>query len=193
MRIVKKKKEKGFTLIEVIVVLILLGIMGAVLATGVVTAVNGFMFTRDSAIKSQKAQLALARIAKELLAMTSIDSDPASNTGNTIAYTTSYGQFQLTKAGSQITLAKTDTAPLPAISAKILVDDVSTNYGSDVFLSFKKQDGTTDWAYGTDDFSALYQIKVIIKLNGYGGTQTLTFETTVNPRNNTLSNAPKLY
>jgi prepilin-type N-terminal cleavage/methylation domain-containing protein len=188
MKIMKIQRERGFTLIEVIVVLVMLGIMGAVLATAVVTAVEGFMFTRDSAIKSQKAQLALARIERELLDMTSIDS----NTGNTIAYTTIYGQFQLTKAGSQITLAKTDTTPLPAISAKILVDDVSTTYGSDVFLSFTKQDGTA-WTYVAGDISDLYQIKAIIKLNGYSGTTTLTFETTVNPRNNTLSNAPILY
>jgi prepilin-type N-terminal cleavage/methylation domain-containing protein len=192
MKIMKIQRERGFTLIEVIVVLVMLGIMGAVLATAVVTAVEGFMFTRDSAIKSQKAQLALARIERELLDMTSIDSNPASNTGNTIAYTTIYGQFQLTKAGSQITLAKTDTTPLPAISAKILVDDVSTTYGSDVFLSFTKQDGTA-WTYVAGDISDLYQIKAIIKLNGYSGTTTLTFETTVNPRNNTLSNAPILY
>ncbi len=183
MRIFTVNRGKGFTLIEVIVVLVLLGIMGAALGTAIVTAINGFFFTRDSAIKSQKAQLALARISRELLDMTSIDSDPASNP---LTYTTSYGQFQIEKAGSQITLKKgTDTA-------QPLIDDVSTNYGSDSFLVFTKSDNTT-WAYTAGDISALYAVKVVIKLNGYAGVQTLNFETTVNPRNNTLSNAPKLY
>jgi prepilin-type N-terminal cleavage/methylation domain-containing protein len=195
MKIMKIKREKGFTLIEVIVVLVLLGIMGAFLATTVVRAVEGFMFTRDSAIKSQKAQLALARIERELLDITSIDSAP---TSDTVAYTTSYGQFQLTKAGNQITITKTGTSP---ISAQTLIGDVLTTYDSGVFLSFTKQDGTT-WSYadyqaavaGTGNISDLsYIIKVIIKLNGYGGVTTLTFETTVNPRNNKLANAPILY
>jgi prepilin-type N-terminal cleavage/methylation domain-containing protein len=186
MIIVKINREKGFTLIEVIVVLILLGIMGAILATGISTAVNGFLFTRDSAIKSQKAQLALARISRELLSMTSINSASSTSVG----YTTSYGQFQLTKTGSQITLAQ--TVPT-TITAQTLVDDVVTDYGTDVFLSLTQQDGTA-WSYvAGGDISALYQIKVIIKLNGYAGVQTLNFETTVNPRNNTLSNAPNLY
>jgi prepilin-type N-terminal cleavage/methylation domain-containing protein len=184
MRIVKIKREKGFTLIEVIVVLILLGIMGAALGTAIVTAINGFFFTRDSAIKSQKAQLALARISRELLDMTSIDSAPTSS--NIVAYTTSYGQFQIEKTGSQITLKRgTDTA-------QPLIDDVSTDYGSDSFLVFTNSGGSA-WTYTANDISALYQIKVVIKLNGYAGVQTLNFETTVNPRNNTLSNAPKLY
>jgi prepilin-type N-terminal cleavage/methylation domain-containing protein len=186
MRVVKIKREKGFTLIEVIVVLILMGIMGAVLATVIVTAVDGFFFTRDSAIKSQKAQLALARIGRELLDITNINSNP---TSASVAYTTSYGQFQIVKTGNQITLEKTDT---PVIAAQTLIDDVSANYGSDSFLVYTNSGGSA-WTYTANDISALYQIKVVIKLNGYAGVQTLNFETTINPRNNTLSNAPKLY
>jgi hypothetical protein len=165
------------------------GIMGVVFATTIVTAVDGFLFTRDSAIKSQKAQLALARIERELLDMTSIDSAPTSPF-NSVTYTrrdgTSDVQFQITKNGNQITLKKGSEAAQP------LIDDVSTNYGSEVFLSFKQQNSTTDWVYA-NGLSTLCQIKVILKLNGYAGVQTLNFETTVNPRNNTLLNAPKLY
>jgi prepilin-type N-terminal cleavage/methylation domain-containing protein len=186
MRIVNVKREKGFTLIEVIVSLVLLGIMAAFLATAIVMAVNGFFFTRDSATKSQKAQLALARISRELLDMTTINSAPSSTS---VAYTTSNGQFQIVKTGNQITLEKTDT---PVIAAQTLIDDVSTNYGSDSFLVYTNSGGSA-WTYTANDISALYQIKVVIKLNGYAGVQTLNFETTINPRNNTLSNAPKLY
>jgi prepilin-type N-terminal cleavage/methylation domain-containing protein len=194
MKIMKIQREKGFTLIEVIVVLVMLGIMGAVLATAVVTAVDGYMFTRDSAIKSQKAQLALARIERELLDMTTINSAPSSTS---VDYTTSDGrQLQLTKidTGTDIEIRLEQTVPATITGPQTLIGDVSTyaDSGSDVFLSFKKQD-TSDWVYGTDNISALYQIKAIIKLEGYGGVTTLTFETTVNPRNNKLSNAPILY
>jgi prepilin-type N-terminal cleavage/methylation domain-containing protein len=195
MKIVAMKREKGFTLIEVIVVLILLGIMGAVLATAVVTAVNGFMFTKDSALKSQKAQLALGRIERELLDMTGITA--VSRTS--ITYTTSYGTFLLTKTGSTITLAQ--TAPT-AIAAQPLIDDVSTSAytdttDTDAFLICTKSNGdlwvNADYTAATPDISILYAVKVKLKLNGYAGVQTLNFETTVNPRNKTLPNAPILY
>ena len=185
MKTVKMKREKGFTLIEIIVVLVLLGVMGAFLATGVSTAITGYLFTRDAAIKSQKAQLALARISRELLDMTSIDSAPVSPY-NVIAYSTSYGQFQIEKTGNLITLKKGTDA------VQTLINDVSTDYGGDVFLSFTKQDGSA-WAYVASDISTLYQIKVIIKLDGFGGTPTLNYETTINPRNNTLGNMPTIF
>jgi prepilin-type N-terminal cleavage/methylation domain-containing protein len=190
MKIMKIKREKGFTLIEVIVVLILLGIMGALLAGAIVMAVDGFMFTRDSAIKSQKAQLALARIERELLDITTIHSAPSSTS---IDFTTSDGRrLQLTKVGTEIKLQQ--TLPITeAITAQTLIGDVLTTYDAGVFLSYTTDQAGTVWTYVADDISALYQIKVIIKLDGYGGTSTLTFETMVNPRNNKLSNAPILY
>jgi prepilin-type N-terminal cleavage/methylation domain-containing protein len=60
-------RQKGFTLIEVIVVLILVGILGALAGLGIVSAVQGYMFSKENAAISEKAQLAIARINRELL------------------------------------------------------------------------------------------------------------------------------
>lgn len=60
-------QQKGFTLIEMIVVLILVGILASLAGLGIVAGVQGYMFSKNNAAISEKAQLALARINRELL------------------------------------------------------------------------------------------------------------------------------
>lgn len=63
----QKNLQKGFTLIEMIVVLILVGILSAIAGMGIVTLMQGYLFSKDNAAVSAKANLALARINRELL------------------------------------------------------------------------------------------------------------------------------
>jgi prepilin-type N-terminal cleavage/methylation domain-containing protein len=65
MRIINK--QDGFTLIEVIAVLIIVGILAAFAGLGIVAAVQGYTFSKDTAAISEKAQLAISRINRELL------------------------------------------------------------------------------------------------------------------------------
>lgn len=60
------KRQRGFTLIEVIVVLVLVGIMAALAGFGLVTAVQGYLMAAENAAVTQKAQTALTRITREL-------------------------------------------------------------------------------------------------------------------------------
>ena len=67
MKISRKiRSESGFTLIEAIVSLILVGIMAAVAGMGVIYIVQGFVFTRANAATLQKGQIAMSRITLEL-------------------------------------------------------------------------------------------------------------------------------
>jgi len=63
---------RGFTLIEVIVSLILVGILAAVGGLGMVQAVQGYMIVKDNAEMTQKAQLAMARVTREIVEMTGL-------------------------------------------------------------------------------------------------------------------------
>ena len=63
----KMKGQKGFSLIEVIAVLVLVGIMAAVAGMGIVKGVQGYLFAKSNAALSEKANMAIARINRELL------------------------------------------------------------------------------------------------------------------------------
>ncbi len=58
--------DKGFTLMEVIIVLILLGIVSAIGGMGLVVLAQGYVFTNLNATVVEKGQTAITRIVKEL-------------------------------------------------------------------------------------------------------------------------------
>ena len=188
MKTAELKQQNGFTLIEVIAVLFLMGIVALALATTMVTAVEGYLFSKDSANAAQKGQLALARISKELLQATAI----TTATGTTIAYTTLAGSFQIVKNNDKITLEKTDS---PVYAAQTMIDNVETNYGADVFFKFEKLDGS-GWTTA-DNINILHVVKITLKLTGVTGMRIPTLQTTINPRQNdpqkeNLRNVPRL-
>lgn len=60
-------KSGGFSLVEVIAVLVLTGMMAAVAGSGLVMVVRGYLLARENMAMAQKAQLALSRLSNELL------------------------------------------------------------------------------------------------------------------------------
>ena len=172
-------KNKGFSLVELIASLTIAGILAVALMTIVVTALNGFSLSKDAAGVTQKANLALSRIRIELLNATSITTAEA----NKIIYTTDNGTYEILKTGNVITLEK--TAGTSTISAKTLVDNILTDYGTDSFLSYEKNDASV-WT--PPDISGLYAITVMLKFTNYADA----LETMINPRMNRLRNAPLL-
>ena len=57
---------RGFSLIEVIAVLVIMGILAVGLSIGLIKGVEQYLFASEATQLSQKAQLAMARIKKEL-------------------------------------------------------------------------------------------------------------------------------
>jgi prepilin-type N-terminal cleavage/methylation domain-containing protein len=64
--------EKAFTLIEVIVSLVLIGILATIAGMGLVQITQGYVFAKQNAETAQKVQIAMARIVKELGIATTI-------------------------------------------------------------------------------------------------------------------------
>jgi len=59
-------KNRGFTLIEVIVVLTMVGIIATAAGMGIVSVVEGLLFTKGNVVTVQKGQVAMAKLVKEL-------------------------------------------------------------------------------------------------------------------------------
>jgi len=72
-------KKQGFTLLEIIVVLVILSIVAVGFSDTIFYGVRNYFFSREADQLAQKAQLALARINKELVDAKSIsDADMSS-------------------------------------------------------------------------------------------------------------------
>ncbi len=66
------RRQEGFTLLEIIVSLILLGILAAIAGMGLVAALKSYEFSRTNVHIAQKAQLAMTRITRELMELTDV-------------------------------------------------------------------------------------------------------------------------
>ena len=112
--------QNGFSLIEIIMSLLLLGIIGAIGSFGLTTFVNSYATSRTNTDTVSKAQLAMHRIVKEFIVIESIGSGTASSITFTSKYSDSLSKtFILTKSGSNLTLND-------GTSTDILTDQVSS-------------------------------------------------------------------
>jgi prepilin-type N-terminal cleavage/methylation domain len=128
------KKDAGFTLMEIIVTMILLGIMGAIAGMLIATGVQGYILERTNNELSQKAQLALDRMILEFEDISAISAvsiaDPDS-----ICYTLTYYDVTtdstidvpsrcIGRVGSQIKIVN-GVAPPTAGTGSVLIDNVN--------------------------------------------------------------------
>lgn len=169
------KKQAGFTLIEVIVSLIITGIMTAFAGMAIVTGVKGYVFARDNASISQKAQLAMSRVSRELMELTNITGVDQSMPN--VTYKRLDGSNTITQTiymDSSNKIIK--IAGASASGGDELVDGV----GSFTLTYYK---GTNNWVAGTDDIKLLSAIEINLGLTRSDDSSDVAFSTTVNPRN----------
>lgn len=160
-------KQKGFTLIEIIFVLIIVGIMLAVGGLGLVHVVKGMIFTKMNAATTQKGQIAMTKLVREF---SNISGVTASGTQSITFKSIKYGVEGTRKvefSGNTITFSE-------GTSVDILMDQVSAfnllyyNYNNIV------HPGT--W----QDSSRVIEIR--LKLTGADGVESEFIER-VRPRN----------
>jgi prepilin-type N-terminal cleavage/methylation domain-containing protein len=84
------EKNRGFSLLELTLVLTLLGILGLVGTMGFVHFSRGFVFARDTTTLTAKGQLAMMRLAKELQSL----SDASTTSPTRITFTALRGGIE---------------------------------------------------------------------------------------------------
>ncbi len=111
------QSQRGFTLIEIIVVMIVLGIMALMGSFGLGRAIEGYNLARENSEVSQKAQIALDRLVVELshIPFNTVTAryNISAGTAGSLTYTANFGGADeihtFTQAGNQVLL---DNLPL---------------------------------------------------------------------------------
>ena len=174
-------RESGFTLIELIASLVIFALMFTLAGMGIVMAAKGYVITKESAHMAQKAQLAMARINRELMEITTIAARVDTQPNPYIIYDHIDSRKAIAKDGSTIKMFFNLGAAVTLSDLSvgdILIDDVTQ-----FTLTYYKSDSTL-WVFGTDDIKELSSVGVeIVMSREDSGVGDKTFQTTVRPRN----------
>jgi prepilin-type N-terminal cleavage/methylation domain-containing protein len=174
------KREDGFTLIEIIVSLIIVGILASVAGMGIVAGIQGYLFAKDNSAISGKGQLAMARMSRTFMEILDI-----TDTTTTVAIPARITYNRLS-AGVNIqeTLYQdtSDNTIKIAAGADATGGDTLIDRVSSLTLAYRK--GAATWVRGTDDFSLLSTVTVTLTVTRPDGGNNVTFSTVVTPRNN---------
>lgn len=194
----RRYRQRGFTLIEIIAVLVLLGIGAAFGGMFITQAVQGFMMTRSSTELSQKAQIALSRLSMELENASDItDITSVSSIDYTFRYPPPIGdstdiQRVVRLVGTDLKIR--DNAPPDINQGSILIDRVSSfqlkySDADDILPS-----GINDTWKTQNGINTLFAITVTLVLNHPDPTlPTASFTTRIYPRRAARNNGPRYW
>lgn len=168
----KRSNNRGFTLIEVIFTLVLVGATATLAGMWIVNVANGYVFAKTNADTVQKAQLAMTRLTKEFQAIQSVNTTTGATTATRITYTRAQASSSV---GLNATVSQSGSVLL--LDADILTDGVSgftLNYCNDTLPT---PACSSTWT------SASRLIQVTLMLSGAGNPQSRTFTQRIVPRN----------
>ena len=180
----KPISKTGFTLIELIVAMLIIGIIASFALLFFMTGAAGFMTAQQNAVLAQKARLVMARLSAEFSSeMKAIDSlSPAGIEKTYLKYRYRFDpakdrQISLVGSGDRKKIVILDTKPdMPtATDEEVLIDDVSS-----FSMVFEKCD-QTPWTTA-EDMEALCRIEISLTIFvSSTGSDTVTFTTTIAP------------
>lgn len=175
----KRVRQNGFSLFELIAVLIILGFIGLGASTFLVYGVNGFMLAKANTDVFQKTNIALGRIfheTKNLDEIYEIHSD-------SIRYRRGGQAFGLALVDDKIRIIRANAIPDKNNLGSVLMDHVNS-----FSLAFKDIDGN-NWAVQSNNrLDGL--LKIIINLNVAIENTSRVFSIEINPFYNNMVNGP---
>jgi prepilin-type N-terminal cleavage/methylation domain-containing protein len=184
------KIRAGFTLIELIASILIIGIIAGIGSLAIPMYAKGYLFVRNNQAIGQKAQIALVRLGRELADLQSITATSTSPTSitytrlsNSITSPTIMTQtLTYDSTNNRITLNSTGG---PFNETNTLLDNVTA------FTLSYYQTGTSAWALANpptpSNLALLSTVAISITEASTGAndsSSTTTFNTTVSPRNN---------
>ena len=165
------KNNKGFTLIEIIAVLVLTGMLTAIAGLGLGEMAKSFIFAKDSRDTLQIGQVAMLRIVKELI---NVRRSTINGANQSITFLSEHSTGPITYT---ISLNGSDLELISGANTYILANKVN-NFDFNYLATFNGVSANT-WAFGT--FTPVI-IEFTLALDGAEGI-TSSFLVRVAPRN----------
>ncbi len=160
--------NKGFTLIEMIAVLILVGILAATAGLGMVQAVQGMIFAKMNAATIQKGQIAMTKLVKEFNNISAVTAATSTSINFTSYKDGVSDSHTVARSGNTLTF---DGDPITD-----QVSGFSLNY-------YNNFNDTTPFIYDPATWgSARRIIEITLQLTGAGNAVS-EFKERVTPRN----------
>lgn len=185
------KKQAGFTLLEIMLSLMIVGLIASVAGSAIVAGLNGYLAAKDNQSLAQKSQLAMLRVSRHLSEFVNIpdqstNAKPDSIIIESLSPTSSntIRTFAIGLDGLQLKIAEDDRGTSPDYhNGDVLVDGVSS------FALTYYRDGAT-WQPAGDSLQRLATIQIDLVMVRPDGV-TRSFVTQVHPRNiNSLGGQP---
>lgn len=165
------KTDKGFTLVEIIIVMVLVGIIAAVAGMGYVKVVKGMLFTKMNASTIQKGQVAITKLVKEFTNISISSVTAASETSIT---------FSTIRNGVTIpditVMLSGDTVKFGATGNESILADHVSDFKLRYYDNYDDTTGYTTWQ------SSRRIIEITLKLKGADDVVS-EFKARVKPRN----------
>ena len=172
----------GFTLVEVIASLVIVGILGAIAGMGIVTGMRGYLQAKENGHLAQKAQIALTRINRELIGLTDIVArDDGPDPWVIFDNPPPLARQAIAKVGDEVRLFNLSggATNLSGANGDTLIDQVDS-------FSIEYFTGQNPWVIA-DGIHLLSAVKMDFALRRKEGREgeagTVPFSTTINPRN----------
>lgn len=171
------KKQHGFTLVEIILTLTLMGFLASVVGVGLSDAMRGFFFTHDIATSTLKGQMTMARLSKMLTNLTALEQ--ASATGFSVTYRrendiiTERLMYSAKEKKLWTTISTSGAGNFTTGRFPVQNDLVTFN------VAYKKGDGS-EWNSSSPIDSLA---RVIVSLGMQAGDSSITFVNAFVPRN----------
>jgi len=178
--------RNGFTLVEMIAVLLILGIVGAAGTLGFADAIRGFVFAEDTGAMAQKAMATMNRISTEITHLEynpppshalhddtlAVGYEVTNSSDTSMTFNANYGQSRGTASAVTIAWANDQIT----INGNVLCDDV-TRFDFD-YLTSQSETGE-----GASSFAPLTTkiVDVSFDITGASGV-TKTFSTRIVPK-----------
>jgi prepilin-type N-terminal cleavage/methylation domain-containing protein len=171
--------NRGLTLLELVLAVAILGVLAVLVLSSLTVGARGFMSSRADVETTQRARLALTRLAVDLRGLTGV---------------TQAQNFSLTctdKDGATITVARSGATL--TLNDNLLIENLGTYPGGTSLFTYRRADRATAWTTA-DTLDQLYEIVITLRLNRsrdpVAGGVAHTFTATLNPRNTGAANIP---